>query len=125
MGSLRSVEERGEGQPMSGKKRLSCVGSSTLLRPWAHHRTGFLIDYMQLQGWWWPADMCARHAQGSTNRSAYFPRGLWYSPYDGALAVDATEGARHVSLSVRSRLYESKGIHLQMSFSWAVMPACA
>ena len=61
---------------------------------------------MHLQGWWWPAEIRGRHAQGSTNRSAYFPRGLWYSPYDGALAVDATEGARYVSLSVRSGLYE-------------------
>lgn len=42
--------------------------------------------------------------QGTSNRSAYFPRGLWFSPYDGAPAVDATEGGRYVSVSVRTRL---------------------
>jgi len=40
--------------------------------------------------------------QGVTMRGAYFPRGLWYSPYDGALAVDATDGGRYVNLTVRS-----------------------
>ena len=42
------------------------------------------------------------HMQGTSNRSAYFPRGLWFSPYDGAPAVDATEGGRYVSVSVRT-----------------------
>ena len=42
------------------------------------------------------------HTQGTSNRSAYFPRGLWFSPYDGAPAVDATEGGRYVSVSVRA-----------------------
>jgi len=40
--------------------------------------------------------------QGVTMRGAYFPRGLWYSPYDGALAVDATDGGRYVNLTVRA-----------------------
>ena len=42
------------------------------------------------------------HMQGTSNRSAYFPRGLWFNPYDGAPAVDATEGGRYVSVSVRA-----------------------
>jgi hypothetical protein len=43
-----------------------------------------------------------RLRQGVTMRGAYFPRGLWYSPYDGALAVDATDGGRYVNLTVRN-----------------------
>ncbi|KAK9822226.1 hypothetical protein WJX81_001471 [Elliptochloris bilobata] len=37
--------------------------------------------------------------QGTYDRSAYFPRGLWFSPYDGSPAVDATDGGRWVSLN--------------------------